>query len=65
MRPLYLTQFGLSEPPFSKEVPDADLWTPPSKEALVDDLVAAASARQSILLVGGARHLSRGLAKRL
>ena len=29
----YLTAFGLSEPPFSKEVPDADLWLPSSKQA--------------------------------
>ncbi len=52
MKPLYLTHFGLAEPPFSKEIADADLWTPPSKQALVDDLVAAAGEHQSILLVG-------------
>ena len=52
MKPLYLTHFGLSEPPFSKQIPDAELWTPPSKQALVDDLVTAAGEHQSILLVG-------------
>ncbi len=52
MKPLYLTHFGLAEPPLSKEIPDAELWTPPSKEALVDDLVTAAGEHESILLVG-------------
>jgi hypothetical protein len=27
----YLTALGLKEPPFSKEIPDADLWLPASK----------------------------------
>jgi general secretion pathway protein A len=52
MIPLYITHFGLSEPPFSKEIQDAHLWTPPSKQPLVDDLVAAAAERHSALLVG-------------
>lgn len=52
MKRLYLTHFDLAEPPFSKEIPDAELWTPPSKEALVDDLVTAAGEHESILLVG-------------
>lgn len=41
----YLVHFGLESPPFSKEVGDRDLWLPPSKKALVDELVEAASTR--------------------
>ena len=52
MTPLYVTHFEMSAPPFSKEIPDADLWTPPSKETLIDDLVGAAGEHQSMLLVG-------------
>jgi type II secretory pathway predicted ATPase ExeA len=48
----YLTAFGLREAPFSKEISDADLWLPPSKESLVADLVAALAERASVLLVG-------------
>src|SRR4029077_8048269 len=38
--------------PFSKEIDDADLWLPPSKRALLDDLVDAAEARNNVSLVG-------------
>jgi general secretion pathway protein A len=48
----YLAHFGLESPPFSKEVGDRDLWLPPSKKALVDELVEAASTRASVLLTG-------------
>lgn len=44
--------FGLSAEPFSKEIDDADLWLPPSKQALLDELVDAAEARKSVALVG-------------
>jgi len=44
--------FGLSAEPFSKEIDDADLWLPPSKRALLDDLVDAAEARKNVALVG-------------
>lgn len=47
-----LMQFGLTRPPFSKEIADSDLWLPPSKRPLVDDLEAAVRARSSVLLVG-------------
>ena len=33
MRDGYLSHFGLREPPFSKEVPDMELWLPSSKQA--------------------------------
>lgn len=50
--PTWLSHFGFREPPFSKELPDAELWLPPSKSALVDDLVEALDDRASILLTG-------------
>jgi type II secretory pathway predicted ATPase ExeA len=52
MSPETLAVFGLSAEPFSKEIDDADLWLPPSKQALVDELVDAAEARRSVALVG-------------
>lgn len=48
----YLNAFELLHPPFSKEIADADLWLPPSKQTLVADLGDAVSERASILLVG-------------
>ena len=50
--PPWLSHFGFSEPPFSKEVTDANLWLPPSKAALVEDLIEALDERASVLLVG-------------
>ena len=50
--PVWLSHFGFREPPFSKELPDAELWLQPSKSALVDDLVDALDNRASILLTG-------------
>jgi general secretion pathway protein A len=47
-----LPAFGLSAAPFSKEIPDAELWLPSSKQDLVDALVDAVEGRESILLVG-------------
>ena len=52
MTAAYLTAFGLREPPFSKEVPDAQLWLPPSKLGVVDALVEALDERASVLRVG-------------
>jgi general secretion pathway protein A len=52
MNARYLLHFGLSHAPFSKEINDSDLWLPPSKAPLVDDLEAAIRARASVLLVG-------------
>ena len=50
--PVYLSHFGLSAAPFSKDVPDTDLWVPPTKEEVVGDLVDALVAHESVLLVG-------------
>lgn len=44
--------FNLSESPFSKEIPDSDLWLPPSKLVLVEELCEAVHDRSQILLVG-------------
>lgn len=48
----YLVKFGLSEPPFSKELPDKQLWLPPSKQDIVNAIVDALRARASVLLTG-------------
>lgn len=37
--------FGLSADPFSKEIDDADLWLPPSKQGVLDDLVGVTARR--------------------
>lgn len=44
--------FSLSELPFHKDVPDGELWLPPSKQAVVDDLCEAVEERAQVLLVG-------------
>ncbi len=48
----YLAHFDLREPPFSKEIPDANLWLPASKQAVVDRLLDALSEHASVVLVG-------------
>jgi type II secretory pathway predicted ATPase ExeA len=48
----HLLQFGLARPPFSKEIADSELWLPPSKGPIVDELEAAVRSRASVLLVG-------------
>ena len=48
----YLAHFGLTEPPFSKEIPDGELWLPSSKQLVVDTLLEALAERASIVLVG-------------
>jgi general secretion pathway protein A len=48
----YAAAFGLREQPFSKEIPDAELWLPASKQAVVDSLIGALGERSSVLLVG-------------
>jgi type II secretory pathway predicted ATPase ExeA len=52
MRSSELGFFGLRTAPFSKELDDAELWLPTSKQVLVDDLEAALLERASVLLVG-------------
>jgi type II secretory pathway predicted ATPase ExeA len=48
----YLAHFALTEPPFSKEIPDGDLWLPTSKHVVVDSLIEALTERASAILVG-------------
>lgn len=48
----YLAHFGFKSQPFSKEIGDAELWLPPSKKQLVDDLCEAVGDHASILLTG-------------
>lgn len=47
-----LPHFGLSGHPFAKDIGDAELWLPPSKQSLVEDLTDAMHARSSVLLTG-------------
>ena len=65
----YLQHFGLEVAPFSKDVADEDLWLPPSKQAVVDDLVEAMQERASALLTGepgvGKTCVLRALRQRL
>jgi type II secretory pathway predicted ATPase ExeA len=48
----YLDALGLKEPPFSKEIADADLWLPTSKQAIADGLLDALHERASVVVVG-------------
>lgn len=48
----YLSHFGLAADPFAKDIADAELWLPPSKLSLVEDLTEAMHARASALLTG-------------
>jgi hypothetical protein len=48
----YLDSFGLKEHPLSKEIADADLWLPSSKQAVADGLLDALTERASVVLVG-------------
>lgn len=52
MTPAYLSHFNLDAAPFSKEIADADLWLPPSKEAVVHDLQEAVDEHTSVVLTG-------------
>ena len=61
--------FALSRPPFTKEIADADLWLPPSKQLVVDDLVECVEERRSALVCGepgvGKTCVLRALRQRL
>jgi type II secretory pathway predicted ATPase ExeA len=48
----YLNHFGLQQPPFGKEIGDGELWVPTSKQSILDELLAALDARESVLLTG-------------
>lgn len=65
----YLNHFALNDHPFTKEIDDADLWLPPSKQTLVDELVEAVEERASACLIGepgvGKTSVLRALRQRL
>lgn len=48
----YLSHFGLTAHPFTKDIGDTDLWMPPSNQSLIEDLTDAMHARASVLLTG-------------
>ena len=48
----WLSYFGLSRPPFSKELADQELWVPASRQRLVEQLVEATQERGHALLTG-------------
>lgn len=50
--PQWLSAFGLSRPPLAKDLPDADLWLPKAREALIDELVNGCAEKDHVLLVG-------------
>jgi general secretion pathway protein A len=50
--PQWLSAFGLSRPPFAKDLPAADLWLPKAREAHIDDLVNGCAENDHVLLVG-------------
>lgn len=67
--PSWLRHFGFKESPFSKDLPDDELWAPTSKKHLLTELVQAVHGRQHALLVGepgvGKTCTLRALRKRL
>jgi general secretion pathway protein A len=48
----YLSQFGLSGEPFTKELSDSELWLPPSKTTVRDDILDAVHSHQHVVLSG-------------
>lgn len=48
----WLSQWGLREQPFSKEIGDTDLWIPTSRVGAVEQLVEACNDRGHAVLIG-------------
>jgi len=48
----WISHFGLAHPPFTKDIDDHALWLPTTKRALVDELLDALAARDSVVLTG-------------
>lgn len=67
--PRWLTHFGLSSSPFTKDIADEDLWVPSSRKRIVDRLVEACRAHDHVLLTGepgiGKTCVLRALRRRL
>lgn len=51
-RPIWLSHFRLSQPPFGKAVEDGALWLPSARKEVVDDIVDAVTDKSHVLLVG-------------
>jgi len=51
-KPRWLSHFDLSAPPFTKELGDAELWVPSSRQRIVELLVDACHDRGHVLLTG-------------
>lgn len=51
-RSTWLSHFGLTSPPFTKDLADDQLWLPSSRKDIVEQLVEAVHERHHILLVG-------------
>src|SRR4051812_40361750 len=52
MNEAFFRALGLAQSPFSKEIADSDLWLPPSKQLLVEELCEAVHERAQVVLVG-------------
>lgn len=52
MSPDTLLHFGLRDWPFAKDIPDTDLWVPPSREALVTAIRDTTRARRNTYVTG-------------
>lgn len=50
--PQWLAHYGLRCLPYAKDIADDDLWLPPSRQTVCDDLIEAVVERQSVLLTG-------------
>jgi general secretion pathway protein A len=50
--PSWVRNFGLSMPPFAKDIDDSDLWLPSSRKSVIDDLIEAMQDHQHAVLVG-------------
>jgi type II secretory pathway predicted ATPase ExeA len=48
----WIHHFGLARHPFTKDIDDDALWLPTAKRALVDELLDALAARDSVVLTG-------------
>ena len=46
------THFSFNAIPFTKEITDADLWVPPSRQSAIDELVECLESRSSALVTG-------------
>jgi hypothetical protein len=50
-QPAWMYHFGLTTPPFAKDVGDDDLWLPSARSGVVSDLVEVVHERQHVVLV--------------